>query len=142
MLNTLKNFAKAMLSPQVMIPFALALVATPAMASSANSTNASSSGAVSAINSLTQTWGLPILTAISGMAWCVGAIGHMFQPDKRALFQTLSGVGVVGIVGGGGAMTIGGLISQSYGAVVTTAHAATTHAVASHAALLAALQPH
>lgn len=95
-------FAKALVSPQMLVIAAIAVVNThPALA-----TSIGDGGATSAIQGLANSWMLPIVTAIGGLAWLVGAVGHMFRPDKKEMFTTMSAIGVTGVVGAGGGLVM------------------------------------
>lgn len=117
-------FAKAFVSPQMLVLAAVAVVNThPALATPIAGVTSSGQDAAGAISTLASSWLLPVVTAIGGIAWLVGAVGHMFRPDKKEMFTTMTAIGVTGVVGAGGGLVMTHVMGAlSYGGTGVLIH--------------------
>lgn len=78
----------------------------PAMASDVAGADQAGSSTRSALDSLRTGYALPIITGICGLGTCIGVLGTIYQPEKRQIFGTIAGVGVIGVAAVGGPLAV------------------------------------
>jgi|GEM_PF-6651026 len=103
-----RTLFRALSSPQgLLMLVSVVLAAThPALASSVAGVDSAGTQTRSSIDSFRTGYALPIITGICGLGAAIGVVGTIYQPEKRAIFAALAGVGVVGVAAVGGPVAV------------------------------------